>query len=88
MRLVTKTTITNPYLIDIFKPNITFVKEINFYANIIPAVQYVEEKANVPQNERIDAFIQHFGARISLDPSKCFQISEIVLIIDQNAMRD
>lgn len=52
-----------------FKPALTFVKEINFYSNIIPAIKHVEEIANAPQNERIDAFIHHFGSRISLDPS-------------------
>lgn len=74
LKLVTKSSVTNPYLIDIFQPALTFVKETHFYTDIIPAIQQFERDHNVPENEKIDAFFRCFGSRISLNPSKsnCF----------------
>lgn len=69
LHLVTKTAVTNAYLIDIFQPSLTFVKEVHFYSDIIPAIESFEEIADVPENERIDTFIQCFGSRISLETS-------------------
>lgn len=64
--MVSKTAVMNPYLIEIFQPAITFVKEIRFYSDIIPAVQEFEILSNVPSEKRLDAFITHIGSRISL----------------------
>lgn len=64
--MVSKTAVTNPYLIEIFQPAITFVKEIRFYSDIIPAVQEFETISNVASEKRLDAFITYIGSRISL----------------------
>lgn len=47
-----------------------FLNEIYFYSNIIPAIKKFEEDSNIPHTERIDAFVQYFGSRLSLDSSK------------------
>lgn len=47
-----------------------FAKEIHFYSDIVPAIEKFEEIENVPQIERINAFAQCFGSRLSLNPSK------------------
>lgn len=65
--LVTKTAVSNPYLVDIFQPSLTFVKEAHFYSDIIPAIEVFENISNVMESERVDAFIRCFGSRISLD---------------------
>lgn len=70
MHLVVKTPVTSPYLAELFKPAISFVKEVRFYSDIIPAVENFEIASNVPIDERLDAFIQCSGWRISLDSSK------------------
>lgn len=70
MHLVVKTSVTNPFLAAFFKPPISFVKETRFYSDIIPALETFERERNVPETERLDAFIRCVGFRISLDPSK------------------
>lgn len=64
-----KTPVTNPFLIKLFQPAWTFVKEVRFYTDIIPTIEQFEQDTNVPENERMDAFFRYFGSRISLDPS-------------------
>lgn len=70
LQLVVKTPVIGAYLTELFKPAISFVKEVRFYSDIIPAVEQFEQASNVPQDERLDAFIKCLGWRISLDPSK------------------
>lgn len=81
--LVTKTAVSNPYLVDIFQPALTFVKEASFYSDIIPAIEEFECASNVPRKERIDAFIKCFGSRISLNPGKVitkFKPNELITL--------
>lgn len=80
MQLVIKTPITNPYLVEIFQPMLTFVKEAYFYSDIIPTIQHVEEISNIPQSERIDAFFKCFGARVSLQTG-AFPLIWVLLLI-------
>lgn len=49
-----------------------FLKELHFYSEIIPAIKRFERYANVPQSDRIDAFVPYVGSRASLDPSNSF----------------
>lgn len=70
LHLVCKTPVTNPFLIEMFQPALTCVKEVHFYSDIIPAIESFEQYANVPVSQRIDAFIESPGSRISLDSSK------------------
>lgn len=74
LHLVCKTTITNPYLVEMFQPDITFVKEAHFYSDIIPALEQFQEESKVPYADRIDAFIRCLGSRISLNTSKCYDL--------------
>lgn len=69
MRFVSKTVVKNPYLIEIFQPELTFVKEAYFYSDIIPAIKIFERMCHVAKADRIDAFIRCPGSRISLNPS-------------------
>lgn len=69
LHLVVKTPVTHPLLVAIFKPSLSFVKEARFYSDIIPALQQFEKLADVPEEERLDVFIEYVGSRISLDPS-------------------
>lgn len=70
IQLVVKTPVTCSFLAEYFQPAISFVKEVRFYSDIIPAVEQFEQAANVPENERVDAFIPCLGSRFSLDPSE------------------
>lgn len=68
--MVVKTPIQNEYLAAIFMPELSFVKEVRFYSDIIPAIELIQQTANVPEDERLDVFIQCLGSRISLNPGK------------------
>ncbi|XP_055307114.1 uncharacterized protein LOC129571346 [Sitodiplosis mosellana] len=82
LHVVVKTPVTSPYLAELFKPAISFVKEVRFYSDIIPAVKQFEQTTNVPEDERLDAFIQSLGWRISLDPSAQSADSDAVLLLE------
>lgn len=69
-----KSSLTNPYLKEIFQPELTFVKENRFYSEIIPAIKRFENDLNLPREERIDAFIRCIGSRISLKPGNKYTI--------------
>lgn len=45
--------------------SLMFTNEIHFYTDILEALKRFEETANIPQNERIDAFARYFGSRLS-----------------------
>lgn len=67
--LVTKSAISNPYLVALFQPSRTFVKEVQFYTSIIPAIERFEVDSNIEPGDRLDIFIKCFGSRVSLDLS-------------------
>lgn len=69
IRLVCKTPITNPYLVEVFQPKISFVKEVRFYTDVADAIEQFENVYSVPSADRIDSLIRCLGARISLDSS-------------------
>lgn len=68
--MVSKTSVIDPSYVEVFQPSITFVKETRFYSDIIPTLKHFEEISNIPHVDRIDAFFEYVGSRISLDPSK------------------
>ncbi|XP_055309442.1 uncharacterized protein LOC129573174 [Sitodiplosis mosellana] len=82
LHLVSKTAVTNPYLIEIFQPAFTFVKETHFYSDIIPAIEIFETMKNVPKTDRIDAFIPCPGSRISLNPDASCADADAVLLLE------
>lgn len=64
-------------MVDFFDSKFSFLKEAQFYTHIIPALELFERQANVPDNEKIDAFIRCFGCRLSLNPSNCLNIKPL-----------
>lgn len=46
-----------------------FSNEMHFYEDIVPTIQQFEQVANVPESDRIDAIVQQYGSRLSLDSS-------------------
>lgn len=81
MHVVAKTAITNPYLVKLFQPSVSFVKEAHFYSDVIPAMTHFEESLNVPEEERINAFIRCLGSRLSLNPSKYLEMTFSVTLM-------
>lgn len=70
LELVAKAVVPNEYLKTVFQPSITFIKENQFYSNIVSTLEQHEIDSNIPQSERMDMFIKCIGSRISLDESK------------------
>lgn len=58
------------------------MNEVNFYSDIIPAIKQFEAAANVPENERIDAFVQYFGFRLSLDPNAKSADADAIMLLE------
>ncbi|XP_031617493.1 uncharacterized protein LOC116337236 [Contarinia nasturtii] len=79
--LVIKTPVTNPFLAEFFKPTVTFVKEVHFYSEIIPALEQFEEIANVPREERLDAF-QRKNIHISNFKDAEYADSDAILLLE------
>ncbi|XP_055321212.1 uncharacterized protein LOC129577737 [Sitodiplosis mosellana] len=82
MQLVVKTSVLDPYWAAVFKPELSFVKEVHFYANIIPAIQQFEQCTNVPEAERLNVFIQCLGSRISLNSNAKEADRDAVLLLE------
>lgn len=53
---------------DIGPQSCFFMNEIHFYSDIIPAIEQFQVIVNMPDNEKIDAFLRYFGSRMSLNP--------------------
>lgn len=47
-----------------------FWNEVHFYSDIIPAIEKFEQSSNIPESDRIDAFVRYFGSRLSLNNGK------------------
>lgn len=67
LELVVKTPVTDEYLVTIYSPAITCVKENAFYSEFIPAMKQLQDEAKVPESEQINCFIEYVGSRLSLD---------------------
>lgn len=65
------------------KQSIQFSNEMHFYADILPAIQQFEQSKNIPENERIDAFVRYFGSRLSLNSSMIYFDKSLVFITFQ-----
>lgn len=59
-----------------------FMKEINFYSEIIPAIEQFQEIVKIPKSERIDAFIRYFGSRLSLNPDVKSADADVILLLE------
>lgn len=70
MNLVVKIAVTTDELVAVFQPSITFVKETEFYANVIPAIEEFERTQNISEAERLDIFIPCVAFRNSLNSSE------------------
>lgn len=67
---------------DIAVQSKTFMKEINFYSDIIPAIEQFQEIVKIPKSERIDAFIRYFGSRLSLQPDAKSADADVILLLE------
>ena len=59
-----------------------FTHEINFYSEIIPAMEEFQEIVKMPENEKIDAFLQYFGSRMSLNPNAKEADADAILLFE------
>lgn len=59
-----------------------FMKEIYFYSEIIPAIEQFQEIVNMPENEKIDAFVRYFGSRLSLHPDVKSADEDAILLLE------
>lgn len=66
LELVVKTPVTDEYLVSIYLPAVSCVKENAFYSQFIPAMKQLQIEANVPETKQINGFIEYIGSRHSL----------------------
>lgn len=62
-----------------------FMKELNFYTEIIPAIEQFQEIVGMPENEKLDAFVRYLSARLSLNANSKIADADAILILE-NAM--
>lgn len=67
LELVAKTVVTNEYLVSIFQPTITSIKENAYYSKLIPAMKKIQDEHNIPESKQINIFVKCIGCRHSLD---------------------
>lgn len=67
---------------DIALQSMIFMKEMNFYSNIIPAIEQFQDIVKMPENEKIDAFIRYFGTRLSLNPDVKSADADVILLLE------
>lgn len=75
LELVVKTPVTDEYLVSIYLPAISCVKENAFYSQFIPAMKQLQIEAKVPETKQINGFIEYIGSRLSLEAGM-FRLSD------------
>lgn len=80
LHLVSKTPVSNSYLVKLFQPAFTFVKEVRFYTDIMDAIEEFQTHFKVPDEQKMDALIRCLGSRISLDSSKMINFCRMIKI--------
>lgn len=78
LELVVKTPVTNEYLVSIYLPAISCVKENAFYSEFIPAMKQLQNEAGVPGSKQINGFIEYVGSRLSLDVGRWYLHDAII----------
>lgn len=67
---------------DIALQSMFFMKELKFYAEIVPAIELFQEIAKMPENEKIDAFVRHLSSRLSLNPNSKTADADAILLLE------
>lgn len=78
LNLVAKTIPTNEMLRKLFQVQISFVKELNVYVKIVPALRDLEDEHSVNTNRASDLFCRCYGGRNNLQGNDG--------IVDENAV--
>lgn len=68
--------------VDYALQSIHFMKEIHFYSEIIPAIERFQEIVNMPEHEKLDAFVRYFGSRLSLNPNVKRADEDAILLME------
>lgn len=82
LQLIAKMCPTDPGLCQAFQVDKTFVKEAAMYTDVAPLLRAYQVEKGLPGDQLIDSFIECFGARQSLDPTKDTVDSEAVLLLE------
>lgn len=82
LQLIAKMCPTSTELCEAFQVDKTFVKEAAMYTVVAPLLRTFQEEHGIPEDQRVDSFIECFGARKSLDATKDTVDSDAVLILE------
>lgn len=55
-----------------------FWNEMHFYSDIVPAIEQFEQSKNIPETDRVNAFAQYFGSRLSSDDGESLNSKGII----------
>lgn len=79
LQIVLKTMRSNPVSA---RQSQQFMNELYFYSDIVQAIEQFQGLVNVPENEKIDAFVRYFGSRLSLNPHNKFADADAILLLE------
>lgn len=73
---------------DVALQSMFFMKELSFYAKIVPAIEQFQEIAKMPENEKINAFVRHLSSRLSLNPDSRIADVDAILLLENAKSRN
>lgn len=83
LNLVAKMVPTNQQLRDMFKSEITFIKENLIYTDVYPMLVDLQRERGIPDSDIMNLLPNSFGARISLD-AKSKMVDDDALLLLEN----
>lgn len=72
----------DPALCRAFQVERTFVKESAMYTTVAPILQDFQSSNNIPEDQILDSFIECYGSRVSMDPTKDTVDDGAVLLLE------
>lgn len=82
LELVAKLPVENPVLRVVFQPEMTFIKENNFYREIYPTILKFQRSRIVPKQYLFDVFATCCGVRNALHEDEIHYDDDAVLILE------
>lgn len=67
---------------DIALQSVCFMKELHFYTEIIPAIEQFQRIVEMPENEKIDAFVRYLSSRLSINPNGRTANADAILLVE------
>lgn len=64
------------------RKSVQFMNEVYFYSEIVQAIMQFQTIVNMPENEKIDAFVRYFGSRLSLDTDMKTADADAILLLE------